>query len=387
MTELSNTASATGPARPKRILLLMATAGGGHKSAALSLAEALTARYGQGIIIDMVDVLKEYAPQPFDRMPEAYQLMIKSPTAWKSFYELGDGVRRSKMINSSLALYFRRQSERLLDNHPADLIISTYHFANSPILETLHRRQAKTAFVTVVTDLVTAPPIWFDAKTTLCITPTQFTADLALKSGLEPSTIKVIGLPVSGKFGPPTRPKSPLKAALGWNPQRPAIIAMAGGEGIGSLGQIADVLTTLDATVAIITGKNTHLLDKLQASGAPDNLKPYGFIHNIHELMQAADLVVTKAGPGTIMEALNTHLPLVIYARLSGQEDGNVTFVTDNGAGIWQPKISALAATIEAILDEPGALQTMASAAAALAQTGASEKIAAIIGDLLDDQP
>ena len=288
------------------------------------------------------------------------------------------------MINSSIAVYARRHSERLLDNHPADIIVSTYHFANSPILETLHRRGSSTPFVTVVTDLVTAPPVWFDTKTTLCITPTKSTADLAIKSGLNPSQIRVIGMPVSEKFAPPTQPKSELKSALGWTPDRPAIIAMAGGEGIGSLGQIAEVLTTLDATIAVVTGKNAALLEKLSGSRKAKNLFPYGFISNLNELMQAADIIVTKAGPGTIVEALNSHLPLVIYSRLSGQEDGNVTFVTHNGAGVWEPKIADMAETIEEILDEPGALQTMASAAASLAQTGANNKIAASIGQLLD---
>lgn len=371
-------------ARPKRILMLMSTAGGGHKSAALSLSATLTARYGDRVIIDMVDVLKEYAPQPFDHMPEAYQIMIKSPAAWKGFYDLGDGVRRSKMITSSIALYARRHSERLLDNHPADIIVSTYHFANSPILETLHRRKSKTPFVTVVTDLVTAPPVWFDTKTTICITPTQATADLALKSGLDPKTIVTIGMPVSEKFHPPTKPKDQLKKALGWDQGRPAIIAMAGGEGIGSLDQIADELSRLDAVIAVVTGKNSQLLSKLSGPDTPSNIRAYGFVTNLADLMQAADLIVTKAGPGTIVEALNTHLPLVLYSRLSGQEDGNVSFVTDSGAGIWEPRVLNLAPTIEEILDEPGVLQSMSSAAASLAQNGANSKIVDVIGELID---
>jgi len=363
--------------------MLMATAGGGHKSAAESIAEALTDKYGDQVVIDSVDVLKEYAPHPFGYTPEAYQLMIKSPAAWKGFYDLGDGVRRSKMINTSISRYARRHSARLLDNHQADIIVSTYHFANSPILETLRRRHLDTPFVTVVTDLVTAPPIWFDTRTTLCITPTTETAELALRSGLDPGIIKVIGMPVSERFTPPTQPKARLKAALGWPSDKPAIIAMAGGEGVGSLDQIAEELTTLDATIVVITGKNAHLLKKLSAEDAPKNLRVYGFINNMHQLMQAADLIVTKAGPGTIVEALNSHLPLVLYSRLSGQEDGNVSFVTDHGAGIWQPKIQDMANTIQKILDNPLDIANMTAAAADIAQNGANTKIAAAIGDLL----
>ena len=133
-------ATARTTAAPKRILLLMSTAGGGHKSAAESITEALRAKYGAKVTIEMVDVLKEYAPQPLDRMPEAYQLMIKAPATWKGFYDIGDGVRRARVVNSGIALITRRHAERLLDEHPADIIVSTFHFANSPVLDTLRRR-------------------------------------------------------------------------------------------------------------------------------------------------------------------------------------------------------------------------------------------------------
>jgi 1,2-diacylglycerol 3-beta-galactosyltransferase len=370
----------------KRILLIMSTAGGGHKSAAQSIAEALEAKYGSAVKIETVDFLKDYAPQPLDRMPEAYQLMIRSPAAWKSLYEITDGVRRSKMINQSIALATRRQSDRLLEEHPSDVIISTYHFANTSIIESMHRHENITPFVTVVTDLVTAPPVWFDMRTTLCIVPTPEVKELALLSGLEPESVTVIGMPVAARFVPAKRPKSELKSKLGWPADKPAIIAMAGGEGIGSLDNIAEVLTTLDATIVVICGKNTHLYKKLSKPTKPDNLIVYGFVDNMDQFMQAADLIVTKAGPGTIMEALNSNLPLIIYSKLSGQEDGNVSFVTENGAGIWQPKISEMDSTVGALIAKPEVLDGMAKAAASIAQTGASSKIARAIIKLIDVQ-
>jgi len=365
--------------------MLMATAGGGHKAAAASISEALKDAHGDNVIIETVDVLKEYAPQPFDKGPEAYQLMIKAPVAWRGFYELGDGVRRSKVINMSLSLFARRSMERLLNAHPADVIVSTYHFANSSVLEALAHLKNDTPFITVVTDLVTAPPIWFDPRTTLCLVPTSAAAELALRSSIDKDKIKIIGMPVSKRFGPSATAKSKLKTALGWNPTLPAIIAMAGGEGIGSLDQIAENLSTLNVTVVVITGKNTSLFERLNSTEAPYNLnlKIYGFVSNIDEFMKAADLIITKAGPGTIVEALNSHLPLMIYSKLSGQEDGNVSYVTDNSAGVWQPKISEMANTVQDILANPSTLENMAKATTKIAQPGASAQIAKVISTYL----
>jgi 1,2-diacylglycerol 3-beta-galactosyltransferase len=55
------------------------------------------------------------------------------------------------------------------------------------------------------------------------------------------------------------------------------------------------------------------------------------------EFMRAADAIVTKAGPGTIAEALVAGLPVILYSKLPGQEDGNVTYVENRGVGVWAP--------------------------------------------------
>ena len=49
--------------------------------------------------------------------------------------------------------------------------------------------------------------------------------------------------------------------------------------------------------------------------------------------MAASNLLVTKAGPGTIAEAMILGLPLVLSTFLPGQESGNVPFVVDGGFG------------------------------------------------------
>ena len=67
----------------------------------------------------------------------------------------------------------------------------------------------------------------------------------------------------------------------------------------------------------------------------------------------AADVVVTKAGPGAIAEALATGLPLVLTGYLPGQETENVSFVTDHGIGSYTPKPDELVEVLTS-LAEPG---------------------------------
>ena len=78
----------------------------------------------------------------------------------------------------------------------------------------------------------------------------------------------------------------------------------------------------------VVCGRNKAVRDKLEGHGWPiPDFKPtiLGFVDNIDEYMTAADIIVTKAGPGTIAEAMIKGLPVLLTSFLPGQEEGNVT--------------------------------------------------------------
>ena len=60
-----------------------------------------------------------------------------------------------------------------------------------------------------------------------------------------------------------------------------------------------------------------------------------GFVTRMAEYMVAADVLVTKAGPGTISEAAALSLPVMLTSFLPGQEEGNVDFVLNGGFGAF----------------------------------------------------
>jgi 1,2-diacylglycerol 3-beta-galactosyltransferase len=103
------------------------------------------------------------------------------------------------------------------------------------------------------------------------------------------------------------------------------------------------------------------------------------------EWMAAADVLVTKAGPGTITEGLLSGLPLVLMGKVPGQEDGNVDFVVGGGAGAWEPRPARAAARLRDWL-APGnpALARMSAQARELAYPDAASDIAADILDVAE---
>ena len=98
------------------------------------------------------------------------------------------------------------------------------------------------------------------------------------------------------------------------------------------------------------------------------------------DFMRAADVIVTKAGPGTIAEALNAELPIILYAKLPGQEDGNVDFVLSEGVGVWAPEPLAVVRALTRWLCRSHERRAVVKNCRRAARPDASRQIALILG-------
>lgn len=365
-----------------RIVFLYSDAGGGHRSAAEAIIEALLAVFPGKFESEMINVFTNYARKPLHKATGVYRQLIKTPELYKHIYNLTDTHLNSRIITSSIAVYSRKQAEQLLEQHPADLFVSVYHFASAPILEVFQHRAQHPPFITVVTDLVSTPSVWYDRRVDLCLVPTEGAKQRALEAGLKPEQVKITGLPVSGRFTPPPDSKTKLKQGLKWPTDLPTILIMAGGEGIAPLETIVTKIakTGLQAHLAVVTGRNADLQQKLSAKSWDLPVTIYGFVTNMPELMRASDVLLTKAGPGTISEALNSELPMLLYSRIPGQEDGNVDYVVNGGAGLWTPTPAKIVTALKRWIEHPQERVAAAMAGGQLAQPAAAIEIAHIIG-------
>ncbi len=129
----------------------------------------------------------------------------------------------------------------------------------------------------------------------------------------------------------------------------------------------------------VIAGRNDPLRTRLEDNHWPIPTKIYGFVREMPDFMRAADILVTKAGPGTISEALIAGLPMILYSRLPGQEDGNVSYVTSQGAGIWAPDIDQMLHALKNWLQYPDQRAQAVRACERLARPQAAREIARII--------
>jgi 1,2-diacylglycerol 3-beta-galactosyltransferase len=376
----------TEPTLPRKphIVFYFSDTGGGHRSAAEAIIEAVHIEYRNKVTTEMVDFFKDYAPLPFNKMPDWYPYMVKAPRLWSASFHATDGRARARVITTTMWPLARQAAKALVKSHPADLIVTVHPFANSFALKALGAHRPP--FINVVTDMVTTHALWYDKRADLILVPTETARQRALKYNMPPEKVRVVGLPVADRYCKPLGRKSILRKKLGWTTDKPVVLMVGGGEGMGPLASTAREIDAsgLDLSLVIVCGRNQRLKANLEAEKWENPTFIYGFTRDMPDFMRASDFIVTKAGPGTIAEALNAQLPIILYSKLPGQEDGNVTFVEEEGAGVWAPKPQDVVRALTRWISRPAERKQVVENCRRAGKPEAARTIARTIGDILD---
>ncbi|OSX72499.1 hypothetical protein BU14_0428s0003 [Porphyra umbilicalis] len=191
--------------------------------------------------------------------------------------------------------------------------------------------------------------------------------------------------------------KSRLRRTLDLRPHTPTVLVVGGGDGVGGLAALTTSLTTAlaaargpdGAQVVVVCGRNAGLAASLAARrdwAVPVTVTGLVDGSTMSAWMGAADVLVTKAGPGTIAEALIRGLPMVLSGYLPGQERPNVGYVVDGGAGVFcGGGAPAIGRVVADWVGSPARLDAMAARARAMGRPTATREIAASVGELLFD--
>jgi len=362
---------------PHKIVILMSDTGGGHRASAEAIQEALNIKCGENVNVKLVDVFKDYTPYPFNRFPAWYPIVIaRGIRAWGPGFKASDGRARTRMLTGAVYPYTRPAFKKMLQDHPADIYVSVHPLLTMPAFRALGKNRPP--FITVVTDLVSAHAFWYYPKVDEIIVPTEGAYQRAIKNKVPREKLKVIGLPVSQKFCAPAGDKAALRKSLNWKSDRLTVLVVGGGEGMGPLKEIARGIASsgMNLQLAVVCGRNESLRQELESISWEIPTHIYGFVTIMPEMMRAADLIVTKAGPSSVMEAVNAGLPIVLSGALPGQEDGNVKFIVEGGAGLWAPSPQKVVNAIKQLTGDAKLLGDAASAAQRLARPNAAFEIA-----------
>ena len=163
----------TAEQKKPKIVFLFSDTGGGHRSAAEAIMEALDIEFPGQYEYQMVDFFKEYSPPPLNLAGPAYPLMSRMEYMWEFTFKASDNPDFMRVLFSAFWPYIRLGMYKMLRENPADIYVSVHPLINIPFLRAMRRREVKTPYVIVVTDLVTTHTAWFARDADLIIIPTE----------------------------------------------------------------------------------------------------------------------------------------------------------------------------------------------------------------------
>jgi len=348
--------------RPPRVLVLSVSAGSGHLRAAEAVELALR-RVAPEAVVRNVDVLSLSIRAFRYCYGQVYvDLIDTAPQVLGFFYNIMDRFRppaqqshRWDNLRISLEKMSMRPFLHLLQSEPWDLVINT-HFLSGEIIASLYgEKRCAIPQVTVITDFE-AHRLWVTQPCAHYFAATEEIARYLQCYEVPAHDISVTGIPIHPVFAEP-KSAAECRARHGLAPDRPVILQLTGGNGVGPIEELYRALLSIEVPieVVVVTGHNPVARQRLESVPVPPphRVKILGFTKEIDELMAAADLAVTKPGGLTTSEAMARGLPLAIVYPVPGQEDRNSDYLLENGAAIKINHVPTLAYKVTEVLRDP----------------------------------
>jgi 1,2-diacylglycerol 3-beta-galactosyltransferase len=374
------------------LLFLIADTGGGHRAGATAVARRIEADRPGEFDIHIVDPVAAGSPAVLGRTADLYGPLIQHARwLWAGMYHATNSRAAVSVMRRSVLRPVRDSVAGLLSRHAPAAVVSFHPLLNHLAAEAVRAGPSpRTPVITVITDLVDVHAGWACRDVDAVVIPSPGGLDRCRRAGIPASRCHQLGLPVDSAFAQPfpsAGERRALRTRLGLAEDRFTVLVCGGADGSGSLDRRARAIADagLDVSLAVICGRNVRAKRRLDglldAGGRPIPVR--GFVDNMADWMRAADLVVTKAGPGTIVEALCSGLPMLLTWYVPGQERGNVEWLVDTGAGRYVPGVRQLVDAV-AELSAPGSpgLAAMRSAVAAAARPEATARIASLVTEM-----
>jgi hypothetical protein len=288
------------------------------------------------------------------RVEDAYNLILRK--GWTRF-----SPQLLVLLQSTVRLYHARVVKLLQDywaQHPTDLVLSVIPHFNRALAESLSSNGRKVPFVTLLTDLADYPPrFWIEPESEFIVAGSEYAREQGLAMGHSPDRIfQTSGMVLKPRFYQKAAvDRVSERKRLGLDPNLPTGIVLFGGHGSKVMLDIARKLDRSGAEVQLtmICGHNQKLAAELKSLKTRKPMLVEGFTSNVEHYMALADFFIGKPGPGSISEALQFHLPVIVEcnAKTLPQERYNAQWVTENGYGIVLSSFREIAPAVQRLLE------------------------------------
>jgi UDP-N-acetylglucosamine:LPS N-acetylglucosamine transferase len=343
----------------KSIDLVYFNAGGGHRSAALALDAVIRelALPWQVRLVNLFEVLdpRDVFGKTTGMKPEQYY-NARLARGWT----LGLG-QELKILQALIRLSHKSltaQLQRHWQKTKPDMVVSLVPNFNRAMYHALMSVRANVPYVTILTDFADSPPhFWIEphqAQHLIC--GTAKAVEQARAAGYDDRSIHATsGMIIRPDFYRPLKlDRRAERRKLQLDPDRPTGIVMFGGHGSKAMRRIAKRLD--DTQLILVCGHNSALADELRTMSARAPRVVIGFSSQIRYFMQLSDFFIGKPGPGSISEAIQQRLPVIVVrnAWTMPQERYNADWVQERNAGIVLDSFSAIDSGVSAMTSRLG---------------------------------
>lgn len=368
--------AASGP----RVAILHANAGSGHKRAAEAIAAAI-ARLSAESTVREVDTLVFASRFYRGTYAATYnQMAARAPRLWGALYHswaMAPVNRSTAPLRLALDRMNLRRLVRVVERESPDAVVCT-HFLPVEALSPGRGRGNRVPLYCVITDFA-AHPFWAFPQVDRYFVASAAVADELAGHGVARDRIEVTGIPIDPRFAEHIG-RDVARARFGLDVARPVILVMGGGRGVGPLVELASRLSGIspEPQLVVVCGTNSRMRDEVDRLPAArtGRMRTLGFTDEVDVLLEACDVMVSKAGGLTCSEALAKGVPTVIFKPTPGQEVRNAQYLESGGAAIHADTIDAVEAEVTRLILDPQANRAMRTAAQRLAAPHAAVEIA-----------
>lgn len=336
------------------ILIVFADAGAGHRR----VAEAIAARLDDGSRETIMrDLGTDAAVSVIRCASELYSAVTRYNLALRTYdaaWRLTEVPSVDAVVSSAVSRLALRKTESLLRAvMPSLVVVVNPLYTTRALAYARDSIGANFPIATVVTDPITPHRSWVSRRTPdiFCVSEEAAERVARFAPGVTP---EVVDFPLSDAFTGPKRDKRAMRQLLRLHPEPFTALVAGGGSGTGRIEEIARSIATAlpDVQLVVLTGRNGGLLRLLKsASWLPRISSVLPWIENPHEYFDAADVVISKAGPSTIHEVAARDTPLILTSEVGRQEYGNRRFAEIRGWGIAAETTSEVLSNLGRLLE------------------------------------
>jgi UDP-N-acetylglucosamine:LPS N-acetylglucosamine transferase len=355
----------------KTVYVLYAPGGNNHRSMAQMIEETFKRKYPEHRVI-IEDVSQSIANFTLKFLLDIYDnLLMMNPKIIKYGFGLVNSMKSDKAFVQKFPKIVIRLANRIKEVKP-DVVVSVHPSINHFIAEALKQVEAETnkkiPFAIFCTELCGNPLLnsWVHEDSAMMIGLLEPGREAILKKGFPPEKIRMLGGPiVNPRFMDFPLTKIEARKKFGLREDLFTVMIMSGGVGLKANYHFTRQLinSNLPVQILVCCGRNEKLKAKIDVlvEKTDKNVKVFGFTDQIANLMDAADLIVTKPGPASLSEAIIKEVPIILdnISTVMTQELGNVNYILEQGLGKKVTHLSHFQNLVASLVYNPGELSAM----------------------------